>query len=67
MTLSPSFASNFLDRPAFASLEAFRAYAAEGFRDFPGACSIRYNIALGGVAMTVDACRDGRVLFVSAT
>lgn len=64
MTALP-IAASIIARPAFSSLDAFRAYAAEGFRDFPGACSIRYNIALEGVALTVDACRDGRVLFVS--
>jgi hypothetical protein len=58
---APSFAANIAARSAFVSLDAFRAYAAKGLRDFPGSSSIRYTIALGGVAMTVDAHRDGRV------
>lgn len=54
------------NRPSFLSLDAFKAYAAEGFAGFPAASSIRYDIALAGVCMTVDAFRDGRVILVRA-
>jgi hypothetical protein len=44
-------------RPNFANLDSFKAYAAEGFKGFPMAQRIRYEIALAGVCMTVDAYR----------
>jgi hypothetical protein len=53
-------------RPTFASLEAFQEYAREGFKGFPLASAIRYEIALAGVPLTVDAHRDGRVTLVRA-
>lgn len=55
---------NTTNRPAFSSLDAFKAHAGAEMKHWPMTSAMRWTIALAGVAMTVDYHRDGRVTFV---